>query len=105
MSAPEPSREGAPGVEGGVISAGANAVRAWNFARGRAGHRRAASVARGGPRSRRQRRGGRKSLGGGENAREVPNLGRVPRNDVRGVARWSPGAARSTAREEATMTS
>ncbi len=47
------SREGAAGAEGTVISAGANAVRAWKLARGRAGHRRAASVARGGPRSRR----------------------------------------------------
>jgi len=47
------SREGAAGAEGYVISAGANAVHAWKFARGRAGHRRAASVARGGSRSRR----------------------------------------------------
>lgn len=49
--------------------------------------------------------GGEGKVSEGENAREVPNLERVPRNDVRGVARWSPGAARSTAREEATMTS
>ena len=101
------SREGAAGAEGTVISAGANAgprveVRARARRAPSGGERRTrrsavASLASGGE--------GKVSEERKRTRRRVPNRERVPRNDVRGVARWSPGTARSTAREDATMTS